>query len=219
MQLLGSTMTSTITCQLAKTPDDLDTVYRMRYECYSRRGAIGFDVSQRFCDSFDQLPNHFSFLAASEEMGPLATVRISVVRLGVPGWETSPGGAVFGDDRSFQRIARESYVEASRLCFRPQARRDVLYRLVASMVALADHHQTEWLVACPRLEHSGIYQRMFKFRPVAAPRQYFGVSFQTELLAIRRDEIRRVADRVRAMGSAWMEARKMLKSGPMALTA
>ncbi len=110
----------------------------------------------------------------------------------------------------FGAIARASYVEANRLCFREQARRDVLYRLVASMTALADLPETEWLVACPRVEYSPIYQRLFGFRPLAAPRRYFGVSFETELLGIRRAEIRSLADAVKPMRAAWSEALAMV---------
>ncbi len=192
-------------CELADSPVLRDHVYQLRYECYHRRGAIADSAEERFSDSYDALPNHFSFLASNKEEGPLGTVRISVVRP-APGWGASPAAKVFGDHEAFMPIAQGSYVEASRLCFRPQARRDVLYRLVANMVALADFYETEWLVACPRVEHSQIYQRMFGFRPLAAPRQYFGVNFQTELLAISRDEIREKANHVRAMSRAWTEA-------------
>jgi hypothetical protein len=77
--------------------------------------------------------------------------------------------------RSFQAMAQESFVEASRLCFGRQARRDAFVGLVGHMAALADLYRVEWLVACPRVEHAEAYQRMFGFRPLAAPRQYFGV--------------------------------------------
>ena len=85
------------------------------------------------------------------------------------------------------------------------------------MAALADFHETSWLVACPRVEHSQIYQRMFAFRPMAAPRRYFGVNFQTELLAVSLEQIRAVAGSVRSMASAWAEARALVSS-PVALT-
>ena len=137
-------------CLLAETPEQRDSVYRIRYECYLKSGAIPFDTGQRFSDLFDAKPNHFSFLACSEEDGPLATVRVSVVRPDLSGWGDSPAAKVFGDDPAFQLIASTSYVEANRLCFRPQARRDVFYSLVANMVALADFYETSWLVACPR---------------------------------------------------------------------
>lgn len=201
-------MTPITDCRLAQTAADMDRVYQLRYECYHRRGAIAASATQRFSDAYDVLPNHFSFLA-TQEGDPLGTVRISVVRP-QSGWTASPGAAVFGDDETFRAIAGTSYVEANRLCFREQARRDVLYRLVASMTALADFYETEWLVACPRVEHSPIYQRMFGFRPLAAPRQYFGVSFETELLGIRREEIRQVASEVRPMQRAWNEARALV---------
>ncbi len=203
------TQPATTYCQLAESREALELVYQLRYECYHRRGAIPASQEQRFSDDYDLLPNHFSFLARGEDETPLGTVRISVVRPDL-GWSTSPAAKVFGDHEGFGKIARHSYVEASRLCFRPQARRDVLYRLLANMVALADRYQTAWLVACPRVEHSHIYQRLFAFRPLAAPRQYFGVNFQTELLAVSLDEIRAVAGNVRSMSSAWAEARQLV---------
>ena len=213
---------TTTTCRLAVSEPDRNDVYRLRYECYHRRGAIPADPSERFSDAFDQQPNHFSFLVAASEAGssaeePLGTVRISVVRPDL-NWTTSPGAKVFGDHPTFQAIAAESYVEASRLCFRPQARRDVLYQLVANLVALADFYEATWLVACPRVEHSQIYQRMFGFRPLAAPRQYFGVNFETELLGIRLEEIRTVASGVRSMAKAWSQAKALVATSAVVAT-
>lgn len=217
MSLLAQSITG---CRRAESAQDMDKVYRLRYECYHRRGAIPANSTERFSDAFDQLPNHFSYLVsstgpASETPEALGTVRISVVRPDL-GWTDSPGGKVFGDHPAFQAISAESYVEASRLCFLPQARRDVLYLLVANMVALADFYEAAWLVACPRVEHSRIYQRMFGFRPLAEPRQYFGVNFQTELLGIRLEEIRSLASGVRSMTKAWSQA-KSLVTAPDAL--
>ncbi|MBM3728941.1 MAG: hypothetical protein FJW40_26380 [Acidobacteria bacterium] len=87
-----------------------------------------------------------------------------------------------------------------------QAQRHVLYRLVA----LADLYDAPWVVACPREEHSMIYQRMFGFKQIAEPRQYFGLNFQTDLPAIPLEEIRQVAARVKPMREAWTEARQGL---------
>ncbi|MBL8229519.1 MAG: GNAT family N-acetyltransferase [Bryobacterales bacterium] len=192
-------------CERATTPDAMDTVFRLRYECYHRRGAIPGNPERRFSDTFDQLPNHFSFLLRHEEEGALGTVRISVVDQ-QRGWDSAPSSKVFGDHQAFRDIARHSFVEASRLCFGQQARRDVLYRLLANMTAMADLHATRLLVACPRVEHSVIYQRLFGFRPVAPPRPYFGVSFETELLAVTLDEIRGIAKQHKSMAQAWSEA-------------
>ena len=47
-------------------------------------------------------------------------------------------------------------------------------------------------------------------RPLAAPRQYFGVKFKTQLLAIRREELQDYVGRARPMMSAWSDARGRL---------
>jgi hypothetical protein len=163
-----------------------------------------------FSDDFDNLPNQFSFLVEDGEGHAMASIRISVVRPDL-GWTVAPSPRVFGDDATYEGIYRSSFVEASRLCFVNTARRDVLYRVIANMVAMADLYQTEWLVACPRVEMSPMYQRSFGFRPLAAARQYFGVNFKTDLLGTRREELRRVATKVSSMGGAWQTAMEAIR--------
>lgn len=190
-------------CRQAYTAEEMDEVFRLRYLCYHAKGAIAARADQRFCDPYDDLPNQFSFLLRGEETA--GSVRISVVRPDL-GWREAPSATVFGDHPAFRQIARGSYVEASRLCFLPEARRDVLYRLVANLVALADYHQAEWVVACPREEHAVFYERMFGFRLLGEPRPYYGVNFRTALMAVPLAEIRETASRVRSMRCAWREA-------------
>lgn len=207
--MTANNLSRALQCERAVSTAALDLVFRLRYECYHRRGAIPANCEQRFSDSFDTLPNHFSFLLRGPEQAAVGTVRISVVRPDI-GWADAPSCRVFGDDESFRRIALHPFVEASRLCFGRQARRDVLYRLLATLVAMADLHQARWLVACPRVEHSHIYQRLFGFKPIAPPRQYFGVSFATELLAVPLAEIRETAAAHKSMSHAWTEAAKVV---------
>ncbi len=199
-----------ITCTLARTANEMDEAFRLRYACYRRSGAIADRPNSRFSDHYDTLPNHFTFLLGSAAEGTMATVRISVVRADL-GWNTAPSCKVFGDVPDFRSIASDSFVEASRLCFVEQARRDVLYRLVANMAAVADLYSVRWLVACPREEHSAIYQRLFGFTPIAPPRKYLGVNFRTELLATERDDLRLAASRVSPMRKAWSAAAACLE--------
>lgn len=200
-----------VECFIAKTEPDRQQVYRLRHDCYSRGGAIESRSDRRFSDRFDGADNSFSYLARSNSSTALATVRISVVRPDV-GWTDSPGGAVFGDHAAYLEVARESFVEASRLCFASQARRDVLMRLLGNMAAMADYYATEWLVACPRVEHAQMYERLFGFRPMAEPRQYFGVRFETQMLAVRREELREWVRGMRPMMSGWAAGLQYLNS-------
>jgi len=192
-------------CLIADTEETRTQVYRLRYACYRRKGSIAARADEQFSDSFDEKPNSFSFLVRNAEQHPLATLRITVVRPDL-GWTDSPVAHVYGDHPAFQAIARDSFVEASRLCFGRQARRDAFVGLVGHMAALAEFYEVEWLAACPRVEHSHIYQRMFGFKPLAAPRQYFGVSFETQLLGIRVSELRNYVGNEKAMTSAWSMA-------------
>src|SRR6267154_5882951 len=169
-----------LVCRIAQTSEDREQVYRLRYACYHGKGSIDTRPDRQFTDHFDRTPNHFSYLVRDTLHDPLATVRISVVRPDL-GWTEAPSCHVFGDHPALERACKESFVEASRLCFGQQARRDIFMRLLGNMAALADHFRAEWLIACPRMEHSTLYQRLFGFRPMAAPRPYFGVKFETQL--------------------------------------
>lgn len=191
--------------RIAQSSEDLDNVFRLRYACYRRRGSIDYDPKGLFKDPFDECAGNFSFLVQGAEEEPLATVRVSVVLPG-RGWLDSPARHVYGDHPELQRMSSESYVEASRLCFGPLARRDAFVRLLGNMAALADFYQVGWLVACPRAEHAPVYQRMFGFKLLAPPRQYYGVNFQTQLLGIRRSELRHHVRGAKPMTNAWREA-------------
>lgn len=206
----------TFSCSIAQTPADRDRVYRLRYECYRRSAAIAPRRDRRFSDVFDELPNHFSFVAHTASPEPAATVRISVVRPDL-GWTDSPAGHVYADHPRFQTIAATSFVEASRLCFGPLARRDAFVRLVAHMAALAEFYDVAWLLACPRVEHVRIYERLFGFCPLAEARRYFGVAFDTRLLGIRPADLRAFVASDRLMTGAWSEAlERLLQTMPPA---
>ncbi len=192
-------------CIIATTDRERDEVYRLRYACYRRKGSIDVNSEERFSDPFDEQESNFSFLVRGAQQESLATVRISVV-LPSRGWKDSPAQHVYGDHPELQRMSGESYVEASRLCFGPRARRDAFVRLLGNMAALADFYEVGWLVACPRVEHSDVYQRMFGFRPLAAPRKYYGVNFETQLLGIRRSDLHNYVRGVKPMTNACVQA-------------
>jgi hypothetical protein len=103
------------------------------------------------------------------------------------------------------------------LCFGPQARRDSFLSLVGNMAAMAEFYDVEWLIACPRVEHASKYQKLFGFKPLAAPRQYFGVKFETQLLGIRRADLEAYIRGMRPMQNAWATARLRLAAevGPV----
>jgi len=198
-------MSRTSACTLARSPEELDAVYRLRYDCYRRTDAIPANADHRFRDVFDASPNHFSFLVHDAAGDPAATLRVSVLRPDL-GWADSPASRVYADHPCLKAFARQSFVEASRLCFAHQAGPHTFVRLVAHLAALADFYNVPWLVACPRVEHAHTYERLFGFQAMAAPRRYFGVAFDTVLLAVQTEAIRGHAASHHLMTAAWSEA-------------
>ena len=197
-------------CSIAHTPEERDEVYKLRYEAYRRDGAIDPQPGDRFSDHFDALPNRFSLVVRHYDAPARATVRLSVLRRDL-GWTEAPSRRVFGDHPALEAMAGESYVEASRLCFGPLARRDIFVKLLGHMAALGDIYETGWLAACPRVEHAQVYKRLFGFRQSAEPRQYYGVHFQTELLGVRREEIRQHVRNQKCLLTAWNDALENLR--------
>src|SRR4051794_29063516 len=128
-------------CSISNESTDRDQVYRLRYAGYFRKGSINPREDERFTDRYDSLPNHFSFLARNAEGEAQATVRISVVRPDV-GWTESPACSVFGDHAALALATSQGFVEASRLVFAPQARRDALMQLLGNMAAMSEFYQT-----------------------------------------------------------------------------
>jgi len=191
-------------CTEARSRQTRDDVYRIRYDCYRRDNSIDPNFYERFSDALDDSPNHFSYLLGSTEEA-LATVRMSVVRPDL-NWTQSPALHVYGDCPAFQSIASESYVEASRLCFAPQARPNSFISLLGNMAALAEFYSVRWLVACPRLEQAKTYERLFGFKPMAEPRTYYGVRFTAQLLAVSLDQLRSHVRHDRRMFQSWVSA-------------
>jgi hypothetical protein len=212
------TSNSFIECSIADTLESREKVYRLRYECYRRKGSIDPKPDEQFSDAFDAQPNSFSFLAQGSANIPLATVRISVVRPDL-GWTDSPVHHVFGDHPVFQGNDGITFVEASRLCFGRQARQDSFVQLVGNMAALAEFFSAEWLVACPRVEHAPVYERLFGFQPLGAPGQHFGVNFKTLLLGVPTVALGEYVRDMLPMRNAWTRAltelRKLSDAGQL----
>jgi hypothetical protein len=180
-----------MTCRVAGNETERQQVYRLRYACYRRSGAIPARDDEQFSDSFDAAPNQFSFLAR-DGAEAMATVRVSVVRPDLE-WLEAPSRHVFGDHPAYLEIARGAFV-----------------RLVANLAAMAERFEADWLVACPRVEHCHAYVRLFGFRALAEPRRYFGVNFETRLLGIRTEELRCAVEGRRVIVAAWQEASRGL---------
>ena len=193
---------SLIECVVANTPEERERVYRLRYECYRRNDSIEPSPHHLFSDRFDAQENSFSFLARSVAGETLATVRVSVVRADL-GWTDSPVRHLFGDHEIIHGSNPTAFVEVSRLCFAGQGRRASFVQLLTKIATVAELFGAEWVVACPRVEHADIYQRLYGFQRLSAPRCYFGVGFETLLLGVKRTVLADYVRDIKPMRNAW----------------
>jgi len=76
-------------------------------------------------------------------------------------------------------------------------------RMLGNLAALADRYRSEWLVARPRLEYTGLYERLFVFRKLAELRKHFGVNFETQRLGTRREELREFVRGCKSLRESW----------------
>src|SRR4051812_14797996 len=79
--------------RLARSPEERDAIFRLRYEAYRREGTIGASHVRRFTDPVDDQENTWIFGVHID--GKLASsIRLSVT---VPGCSELPTVAVFPD--------------------------------------------------------------------------------------------------------------------------
>src|SRR5258708_15552844 len=70
----------------ADTPEEKDSIYRLRYRAYLREGAIMPSEAERVTDRYDDLPNNFTFgIYVQGEL--YSSIRISVLS---SEWRGSP---------------------------------------------------------------------------------------------------------------------------------
>src|SRR5215213_3819892 len=66
-----------VDCRLADSEEDREAIYRLRYECYLREGAISPNLSETFSDSYDDKENAWIFgLYIDDELA--SSIRIHV---------------------------------------------------------------------------------------------------------------------------------------------
>jgi len=79
--------------RLARTPEEKEEIYRLRYRAYLREGAVKESPEQRVTDQYDDLPNSWTFGIYIE--GELySSVRISVL---TAEWRESCSAEAFGE--------------------------------------------------------------------------------------------------------------------------
>jgi hypothetical protein len=162
--------------RVARSADERETVYRLRYQAYRRNGLMNERADGRLHDpKYDDAPNAWVTMTLID--GELAgTTRINVAEGDYSGL---PAAHVYPDVMPARLVDRPVVVEFTRLAARLElssAYPELAYMIMRPAYLAADHFDADLAVASPRAEHLAFYQRMFNGVTWCEPRPYPGLT-------------------------------------------
>jgi hypothetical protein len=159
---------------LARTPEEKEEIYNLRYRAYLREGAIQPSVDERVTDQYDDAPNAWTFGVYLQ--GELySSVRISVL---TPEWRMSPSTETFGDILNPRLDRREVIIDPTRFVADPEKARplpELPYMTLRLAYLACEYFNADIGLALVRLEHQAFYRRVFLHETIAEPRFLAGL--------------------------------------------
>ncbi|MBN8938517.1 MAG: hypothetical protein J0H01_03460 [Rhizobiales bacterium] len=200
IELLGR-----IEYRLAETKEDKQAIYRLRYECYLREGAIRPNKRGIFKDSYDSSPNVWIFgMYLGDKL--VSSIRIHAATKACP---ISPGMAVFGDVLGARIEAGETVIDPTRLVVdheQSRANPGLAYATVRLGFMASEFFRADLGLATVRTEHRAFYKRLFFMEAMGEPRHYPGLKKPINLMGIHYPSVhQRIVSRYPFMASSAIE--------------
>lgn len=191
--------------------EDLDDVYRLRYESYLAAGLIGEKADRRIVDEFDGTPNAYTF-GVYYDGYLVSTIRLHHITADCP---IGPSMKVFDDVLMPRLHAGESFVDPSR--FAADAEWSTTLRVLPyltlrlAQVGCRYFNPTACLTTI-REEHAAFYTRILYAEPIVGARSYPGLTVSGLLYQSRYPEAcDKVAQRFPFFESTPMEQRMLFE--------
>lgn len=181
-----------VDCRLAESDEDREAIFRLRYKCYLREGAISPSPSETFSDRYDDMPNVWIFgLYIDDELA--SSIRVHVTS---PEHPDFPSHGVFADLLDPELRAGKVIVDPTR--FITNKRLSQLYPGLPHVTLrlcwlAAEHFHAEHFLVAIRSEHQAFYRRTFLHRKICDPRPYPLLAKPISLMTVN---VREVADKV-----------------------
>lgn len=191
--------------RLAVTRQDKQAIYRLRYECYLREGAIRRNKSQLFHDKYDRASNVWIF---GVYMGDVLASSIRV-HVATPEEPVSPGLSIFSDILQSRIDRGETIVDPTRFVVDHELSRrypGLAYATVRLGMLASEYFDADYALATVRREHRAFYKRLLCMEPVGEPRRYPSLKEPINLMGVSFPLMRqRVYDRYPFMISSAVE--------------
>ncbi|BAT58974.1 hypothetical protein GJW-30_1_01502 [Variibacter gotjawalensis] len=169
--------------RLMSSPEDRETIYRLRYDAYLREGTIEPSPSRRITDKYDDLENSWIFgIYYEEEL--LSSIRLSV---SLPGHSIIPALGVFGDHLEGPIANGTVYVDPTRFVADAEAARryPVLpYVTLRAAFLAGGYFNADYVLATVRREHQAFYKRVLQCTPLCPPRNYPSLTKPISLMSV-----------------------------------
>jgi hypothetical protein len=160
--------------------EDLEAIYRLRYESYLKAGMLKPNASRIVTDSFDDLPNSYRF-GVFHDGRLVSTLRLHHVSAMHP---LSPSTEVFGDVLMPRIAAGETFVDPSRFAadLEMSSTLKVLPYVTLRLAMVASRHfKPNACLTAIKEEHSAFYKRVFAAESVVEARSYPGLTIPVYL--------------------------------------
>ena len=157
--------------RLAQSENELDAIYRLRYEANLREGAITPNASEKLKDKFDDVPNALNFGIFIDD------VLTSALRMHVltPAQPYSPALDAFPDLLGPRLEEGARIIDGNRFVAEyPRARSfpELPYVTLRVGILAAMHFDCDLITASVRTEHYPFYKREYFATKLCEPRPY-----------------------------------------------
>lgn len=197
--------------RLARTPEEKEQIYNLRYRAYLREGAVKESADQRVVDQYDDLPNSWTFGVFFQ--GELcSSVRISVL---TSEWRQSCSAEAFGEILNPRLDRGEVIIDPARFVADPdKAKRfpELPYVTLRLAYMACEYFNADIGLAIVRAEHQAFYRRVFMHETIAEPRFFPGLLKPVGLMAANFPALReKVFERYPVMRSTAFERRMLFE--------
>jgi N-acyl-L-homoserine lactone synthetase len=162
---------SRIEFRRADSDEQREAIFRLRYQAYTREGAISPNSSGMFSDRYDETDNAYLFgLYIDDELA--SSLRLHVASKECPDF---PSLEVFRDFLQPELDAGKVLVDSTRFVADEtlsRVHRGLPYATLRLCMLAAEHFHADDLLAAVRAEHQAFYRRAFSHRLICEPRPY-----------------------------------------------
>ncbi len=201
----------------AKSTEERDMVFRLRYEAYIRNGLIEPQVEEKLYDKiYDNSSNGWITMTFID--GELAgTTRVHVAS---NEGQTLPSLGAFSDLIIPHLKAKQTVIDLTRTAARLDLSKqfpELPYVALRPAFLAAEHFNADYAIATARTEHAPFFRRVFRFSLWCEPRDYPNFTAKVACLgADFRDDKDRVASRYPFFRSTQAEREALF--GPLQAT-